>query len=148
MASLQQSRTRPRLACEVSVSGLIAARASDKMPRLELFTSRRLNAGTIAPGMNGPNVQDGEALRAAIGGALGAVSGKSRDVTVIVPDAAIRVLLLDFEALPAKSQEIDPILRFRLKKSLPFDVEQAVVSYDIRRGNGTVHVVAAVSPRC
>jgi type IV pilus assembly protein PilM len=147
LARLQQYGVRPRLGCEVSAGGVIAARASDKMPRLDLFTSRRLGPGTIAPGLNGPNVQDGEALRAAISGALGAVSGKSRDVTVIVPDAAIRVLLLDFEAMPAKPREIEPVIRFRLKKSLPFDVEQAVVSYDIRRGNGTVHVVAAVSPR-
>jgi type IV pilus assembly protein PilM len=147
MAHRQQYGIRPRLGCEVSVGGVIAARASDKMSRLDLFTSRRINAGTITPGLNGPNVQDGEALRAAIRGALGAVGGKSRDVTVIVPDAAIRVLLLDFEALPAKPQEIEPIIRFRLKKALPFDVEQAAISYDVSRANGTVHVVAAVSPR-
>src|SRR5262249_37275978 len=51
------------------------------------------------------------------------------------------------ENLPAKSQEIDPIIRFRLKKSLPFDVEHAAVSYDVNRDNGNIRVVAAVSPR-
>jgi type IV pilus assembly protein PilM len=90
---------------------------------------------------------DGKALRSAISGALGAVGGNSRDVIVIVPDAAIRVLLLDFETLPARAQETDPVIRLRLKKSLPFDVDQASVSYDIRRHNGTVQAVAAVSPR-
>jgi type IV pilus assembly protein PilM len=147
MERLQQIMTRPRLACEVAVGSVTAARASNKAPRVELFTSRRLNPGTIAPGLSAPNVHDGEALRAAISGALGAVASTSRDVIVILPDAAIRVLLLDFETLPAKGVEIEPVVRFRLKKSLPFDVEQAAVSYDIRRDNGTVRVVAAVSPR-
>jgi type IV pilus assembly protein PilM len=142
-----QYRRRPRLACEVTVSGVIAARASEKNQRLDLFSSRRLVPGVISPSLSGPNVQDGEGLRAAISGALGAIGGTSRDVIVIVPDAAIRVLLLDFETLPAKAQDIDPVIRFRLKKSLPFDVEQAAIAYEIKRGQNTVRVVAAVSPR-
>jgi type IV pilus assembly protein PilM len=147
MTGLTQRAGRPRLACEITAERVIAARAADKSPRLEVFTSRRLNEGVVAPGLNGPNVLDGQALRTAIGSALGAVSGKSRDVVVIVPDAAIRVLLLDFETLPSKPQETDPVIRFRLKKSLPFDVDEAAVSYDISRSNGAVRVVAAVSPR-
>jgi type IV pilus assembly protein PilM len=147
MTGLTQRASRPRLACEITAERVIAARAADKSPRLEVFTSRRLNEGVVAPGLNGPNVLDGQALRTAIGSALGAVSGKSRDVVVIVPDAAIRVLLLDFETLPSKPQETDPVIRFRLKKSLPFDVDEAAVSYDISRSNGAVRVVAAVSPR-
>lgn len=147
MDSLQQNKTRPRLACEVTVEGVIAARAADKATRLELFTSRRLAPGIVTPGLSAPNIHDGEALRAAVRGALDAVTSRSRDVVAVLPDAAIRVLLLDFETLPAKAQEIDPVIRFRLKKSLPFDVEQAAVSYEIHRENRTVHVVAAVSPR-
>jgi type IV pilus assembly protein PilM len=138
---------RPRLACEITLDRVIAARASDHHNRLEMFTSRQLPAGAIAPGLNGPNVINPEALRSAISGALGAVNGGNRDVIVIVPDAAIRVLLLDFEALPTRPQEVDPVIRFRLKKSLPFDVEQAVVSYEVRRGSNGVRVVTAVSPR-
>jgi type IV pilus assembly protein PilM len=147
MDSLQQYRTRPRLACEVTVEGVIAARAADKAARLELFTQRRVAGGAVTPGLSAPNVHDGEALRAAVRGALDAVAGKTRDIVAILPDAAIRVLLLEFETLPAKAQDVDPVIRFRLKKSLPFDVDQAAVSYDIRRENGTIRVVAAVSPR-
>jgi type IV pilus assembly protein PilM len=142
-----QYRRRPRLACEVTVSSVIAARASEKAHRLDLFASRRLAPGVISPSLSGPNVQDGEALRTALSGALGALSGPSREVIVIVPDATIRVLLLDFETLPAKAQDIDPVIRFRLKKSLPFDVEQATIAYEVKRNANAVQVVAAVSPR-
>jgi type IV pilus assembly protein PilM len=142
-----QKAVRPRLACEVTRDRVIAARASDKLPRIELFTSRQLPEGAVNPGLNGPNVMDATALRAAISGALQAVGSGSKDVIVIVPDASIRTLLLDFDALPAKPEEVEPVIRFRLKKSLPFDVDDAVVSYEITRGNGNVRVVAAVSPR-
>lgn len=147
MPTLIQKTTRPRLACEITPEGIIAARASEKSPRLEVFTGRRLNEGVIAPGLTGPNVLNAEALRAALNGALGAVAGKSRDVIIVLPDVAIRVVLLDFEALPTKPEEAGPVIRFRLKKSLPFDVEHAVLSYDVTRSNGAIRVVAAVSPR-
>jgi type IV pilus assembly protein PilM len=147
MPSSNQKVARPRLACEITPEGIIAARASEKQPRVEVFAGWRLKEGVLAPGLNGPNVLNPEALRTALGGALGTVAGKSRDVIVVLPDVAIRVALLDFEALPAKPDEAEPVIRFRLKKSLPFDVEQAVLAYDVARSNGNVRVVAAVSPR-
>jgi type IV pilus assembly protein PilM len=147
MATPKTKITRPRLACEITPEGILAARASEKQARVEVFTERRLKEGALVPGLNGPNVLDAEALRTALNGALGAVAGKSRDVVVVLPDLAIRVVLLDFEALPAKAEEAEPVIRFRLKKSLPFDVEQAALSYDVTRSNGNIRVVAAVSPR-
>lgn len=147
MAGLTQRAARPRLACEITPEGVIAARASEKSSRLEVFTGRRLHEGVIAPGLGGPNVLNPEALRAALESALGAVAAKSRDVIAVLPDAAIRVVLVDFEDLPVKPVESEPVIRFRLKKSLPFDVDQAVLSYEVIRSNGNVNVAAAVSPR-
>ncbi|HLW55183.1 MAG TPA: hypothetical protein VKW06_20305 [Candidatus Angelobacter sp.] len=147
MDRLKTYSKRPRLACEIMPGGVIAARAGEKVGRLDSFTSRRLAAGAVAPGLSAPNIHDGAALRTALRGALEAVGGKSRDVIIILPDSAIRVLLLDFETMPTSTAEIEPMIRFRLKKSLPFDVEQAAVSWEVRRDNGAVHVVAAVSPR-
>src|SRR5690348_18391221 len=102
----KQKALRPRVACEITLDRVIAARASDRLSRLDMFTSRQLPPGTLAPGLNAPNVLNGEALRTAVTGALGAVSGNLRDVIVIVPDAAIRVLLLDFEALPKDRKSV------------------------------------------
>ena len=147
MLGLKQSVARPRVACEITTDRVIAARASEQGSAVDTFTTRRLPEDAVAPNLSGPNVQDGAALRNAIKGALTAVSGKSRDVVAILPDAAIRVLLLDFEDLPAKAQESDAVVRFRLKKSLPFDVEEAALSCVVRRNHGSVQVVAAVSPK-
>ncbi len=147
MALLKHSATRPLLACEITLDRVITARCSEQLPRLDAYTSRKLDPGVITPGLNGPNVVNGEALRAAISSGLASVAGKSKDIVVIVPDAAVRVLLLDFDSLPTKPQETEAVIRFRMKKSLPFDVELAAISYDVRRGNGTVHAVAAVTPR-
>ena len=46
----------------------------------------------------------------------------------MIPDAAVRVLLLDFDTLPEKTTEAEPIVRFRLRKSVPFDADQPKVT--------------------
>ena len=63
----------------------------------------------------------------------------------MLPDAAVRVVLLDFETLPSKCEEAEGVVRFRLKKSLPFDVDKAKVSYHVQPSNVGVRVIAAVA---
>ena len=66
---------------------------------------------------------------------------------MVLPDTAVRVFVLDFEALPAKPIEALPVLRFRLRKMVPFDVEHAGVSYQILvEKKGELKVLAAVIP--
>ena len=63
----------------------------------------------------------------------------------ILPDAAVRVVLLDFETLPTKLEEAESVVRFRLSKSLPFDVDKAKVSYQAQTSPTGMRVVAAVA---
>jgi len=137
---------RPKLACEVAAGQVVAARAADRERALEVCTLRRLEAGWLRPGLQAGNLANREAVSQAIAGALAAVGGRARDVIAILPDAAVRVMLLDFDSLPEKDSEAKAIVRFRLRKSLPFDVEAAALSYQSWRANGQVSVVAAVAP--
>jgi type IV pilus assembly protein PilM len=79
--------------------------------------------------------------------ALATVAGRGRDVCLVIPDATTRVMLLDFESFPEKQQDAEAVVRFRLKKSLPFDIEHSSVSFERQGTSLPVRVVAAVSPR-
>jgi len=52
--------------------------------------------------------------------------------------------LLDFDTLPDKPKEAEGVVRFRLRKSLPFDVDKAAVSYHAQTTSAGVRVIAAV----
>jgi type IV pilus assembly protein PilM len=153
--------TRPRLACEVRAEGVVAARAEDatavlsavaRVPLADGIGIPHMRGGDAAGASAGTNGGSGgaagrPALVAAVRKALEAVSLRTRDVTLVVPDAAVRVLLLDFDALPAKAAEALPIVRFRLKKLLPFDAEDAAVSYQVMATTrDTVQVLAVAMP--
>src|SRR5579875_3398052 len=51
---------------------------------------------------------------------------------VIIPDYAVRMAILDFEELPAGESERAALVRFRLRKSVPFPIDEAQVSYSIQ----------------
>ena len=55
-------------------------------------------------------------------------------------------MLLDFETLPDKKPDADAVVRFRLKKSLPFDIDQAAESYRAAGNSKPDTSFAAVTP--
>ncbi len=140
-------KSGPTLACEITTDHVVAGRLADSGNIVEFYTARELPVGAVTPSLSAANVHDRDALLKAIADALSSVGGQSRDVAVILPDAAVRVALLDFESLPQRESELAPLIRFRLKKSVPFDVEQAALSYQVDRNSALTTVIAAVAPR-
>lgn len=138
---------RPRIACEIAADRVVAGRAREGAMLMDVYSTRRLSEGAVVPGLGAGNVLRKDELRLAVSDVLAAVGGRARDAVVIIPDAAVRVMLLDFDALPEEPAEAAAIVRFRLRKSLPFDIDQAALSYQARRSEGAIRVVAAVAPR-
>jgi type IV pilus assembly protein PilM len=139
--------SRPRIACEISADRIVVARAAESGANLEAAVTTALPPGLLTPGLLQANIPEPAKAVPILRDSLAAVAARSRDICLIIPDATTRVMLLDFETLPEKHQDADAVVRFRLKKSLPFEVEHAAVSFD-RQGTATpVRVVAAVTPR-
>ena len=136
---------KPKLACEIASDRVVAGRLADNGDLVEMCAAQELAPGIVVADLVENNLRQRSTVRAAIESALGSVAGRSRDVIAVVPDAAVRVVLLDFDTLPSDGEEAESVVRFRLKKSLPFDVEKAKVSYHIQKSKDGVRVVAAVA---
>jgi type IV pilus assembly protein PilM len=136
--------SRPPVACEITAERVIAARAAADGQSLEAAAARGLAAGVVAPNFAVANVQQASALATALRAALADAGAHSSDLALVLPDATVRVMLLDFDTLPEKQSDAAPLVRFRLKKLLPFDSDRAAVSYQVQRGT-PIQVVAAVA---
>jgi len=143
-----EAGTRPSLACEIRPEGVVAARASAGKGGGEVVMAYApLTEGALTPGLKVPNLTNAGAARTALESALRDVNARTKALTVVVPDAAARVLLLDFDSLPAKHQEALSVVRFRLRKMVPFDVETAAVSYQPMGQSGDpLNVLVTVMP--
>jgi len=136
---------KPKLACEIAADRVLAGRLVESGGGLEACAAKELAPGSVVPDLVENNLRQRDAVRAGIESALGSVSGRSKDVIAVVPDAAVRVMLVEFDTLPSDHEEALGVVRFRLKKSLPFDVEKAKVSYHAQRSPDGMRVVAAVA---
>jgi type IV pilus assembly protein PilM len=136
-------RPAVQLACEIAPNRITAARRS--VAGVESTSTRTISAGAITPGLTGDNIARPDEVKSAVADVLAAVGTKGKAVVLVVPDSIARVALLDFDTLPEKKEDAEGVIRFRLKKSLPFDVDKAAVSFDARRTPAGTKVVAAVS---
>jgi type IV pilus assembly protein PilM len=141
-----QSGGRPPAAVEVAPEGVLAA-ALPGPGQAPVYAFQPLPAGALVPGIGEANLRAPEAVAAAIRSTLGQVSPRTRSVTLVLPDTVVRVFVLDFDSLPSRAAEAYPVLRFRLRKMVPFDVEHAGLSYQVLVETKTeCKVLAAVLP--
>ncbi|HEX3435132.1 MAG TPA: hypothetical protein VHT24_00075 [Pseudacidobacterium sp.] len=126
---MPDTNRRPQLACELSPGGAVAARLTDAGQSVAAFAP--LFEGALVPGLKTPNIIDKAAVVAGLKRAIDAIESREKQLTMVVPDAAARVLMLDFDTLPAKHSEAIPVVRFRLRKLVPFEVDDAAISYQV-----------------
>lgn len=109
----------------------------------------QLGAGVFSTSMMRSEVASPEELEQAISSVLtkAGAEGVSR-VSVALPDTAARAFVLDFQEMPAGREQAGNLIRWRLKKSVPFPLEQARVSWEElgRREDGRVHLLVTLAP--
>jgi len=134
----------PAMAFEISEAGIAAARIGSKA-ELEF---QPLKSGTLSISPLKENVLDPDAFTAVVRALASAQAGrKRRDVTLILPDFCVRMAVLDFDSFPSDAKEQAALVRFRLKRSVPFDVEEAALRYwPQAAGHKRVEVVVVVTP--
>jgi len=107
---------------ELSEAGIAYARNGET--GFQIF-----EAGVLAVSPVADNLLRPDAVMSALAHIAPPNGNKRRPATVILPDYATRVSLLDFDSFPSAPEEQLPLVRFRVKKTIPFDIDSAAVSY-------------------
>jgi len=85
---------KPRLACEIAADRVLVGRLAEDGRSLEACAARELAPGSVIPDLVENNLRQRDAVKEAIQAALQTIAARSHDVVAIVPDAAVRVVLL------------------------------------------------------
>jgi hypothetical protein len=72
---------------------------------------------------------------------------RPRRAALVIPDLAARVSLVRFEQLPARREDLDQLIRWQVKKSLPFAVDDACVTHSAGARSGAGGEFIAVAAR-
>lgn len=136
----------PALVIEIASSHAAAARWAHNRGNLESYAVEPVGEGAIVASPVDPNIVKPDSVRSALRRVLSRVPARGPDVALLIPDPVVRVFILPFETFPRRADEALPLLRWRLKKSVPFDVDETVVSWMRQAGrDGNLEILTAVA---
>jgi len=118
----------PPLAFEISPEKVSGARWS-RTGGLETYAVEALATGALVPSAVETNIVDAVSLKNAVSSVCRQLHGKDEPIALILPDPVIRVFVQHFEDFPRSAAEAVPMLRWKLKKSVPFEVDETLISY-------------------
>jgi Type IV pilus assembly protein PilM len=120
----------PPAAIEISSARVNAvALSTHGSPTITGHSIEPLPPGLVTPALNAVNIHDQAALAGAIKTTLDRLTPRPRRVAVILPDIVGKVSLLRFEKVPAKAQDLEQLVRWQMRKAVPFRIEDAQVSW-------------------
>lgn len=144
-SSLRRS-SAPSVAVEIAAHCVSAAALDIRggRPVIVAHAAEPLPDGALVPSLTAANTHDRPAVVRALGAVLGQLGGRARRIGLVVPDLVAKVSLIRFEQVPARVQDLDQLVRWQVRKTAPFAIEDAQVSYvpGVRTAEGQEFVVA------
>lgn len=111
---------------------------------VQSWALRELPPGAVRPAPLAENISDSSVVERAVSQVAEAVADKQTRCALLVPDLVARIAVIELEQVPSRPEEVEALLRWRLKKDVPFDVSQAVLSYHLQPGRTTAHQAVVV----
>ena len=116
------------VAIEFAPDRVAAARWS-RTGSLDGYAVESLPAGALFPSAVEANVVNVAAVKTAVATVCERLRSRDEDIALILPDTVIRVFVQHFEEFPRSAAEAEPMLRWKLKKSVPFEADETLISY-------------------
>ena len=128
MARWLDATPHPPLAIEIGLDSVAGARWT-RTGGVDSYGVASLPPGALVPSAVETNIINAAALKTAIESVCTRLRAKDESVALILPDPVIRVFVQHFDDFPRSKAEADPMLRWKLKKSVPFEVDETLISY-------------------
>jgi type IV pilus assembly protein PilM len=132
----------PAFALDLEPGFVAAARLNTSKRLVQSVGVRELPAGALAPSPNKSNIADVAAMRRTISEVVQKVGNSGSRVGLLIPDAAARIALLQFETLPDDSREAETLVLWRMREFLPYTPEEARLTFQVvDRQSGSLEVL-------
>jgi len=142
--------SRTSLGVEINPSGVAFALLGGSLsaPRLERVSYAPLAPGSLRVSLREANILDPLSFRESVRNAHNLLLHSGTRLSVTLPDTVGRIMMLDVEGrFKSRAEGLD-IIRWKLKKSLPFDLADTHLDYQqltVRENGDMALMVALVS---
>ncbi len=114
------------------VPGLVTAvqiESGRKGPTLRGHARLPLPEGGVTPAVQGANIADAPEVARVLDGVLDQLPRRPRRIALLLPDGAAKVSMVRFASVPARATDLDPMIRWQVRKTVPFDVDEAQMDW-------------------
>lgn len=129
---------------EISTGILRAVRLSigaGGRPVVEGYAEKPLPEGVLLPSYAKENILDMKRFKETLQLTLGTAGAIRGDIALSIPDQVVKVSFIELKGVPQKSDEVLKFIKWKSKKSLPYDPEDAKIDYQILRGGDAAMAV-------
>jgi type IV pilus assembly protein PilM len=135
----------PVVACEINRRAIAVVRLDSRNPALvDRFAVTPLPEGLVSPSLIRPNIASVADFVTELKAAFAKAEIKTARISLALPDASAKVSLHPLDTLPGNENEKQQLLRWKLKKTVPFNIDEAhVTSLDHKLPSGK-HLVLTV----
>ena len=88
-----------------------------------------LPEGGVTPAVQGANIADAPEVARALDGVLDQLPHRPRRIALLLPDGAAKVSMVRFASVPARATDLDPMIRWQVRKTVPFNVDEAQMDW-------------------
>ena len=140
----------PLWACELTPKHVIIAGVDHNRHRIKATAASELPEGVLSTSYSETNIRNSELTRSTVKQLLSQSGFGGSEIVVVVPDDSSRIAFLTAENPSKNPEEHRTFIRWKLKKTIPFDVDSAQIAYRIlgpQTDGAGVDILVALSPR-
>ncbi len=116
---------------------------------VQSYAVEPLPPGAVTASLGSHNIVDRPTVTAALREVLGRLDSRVARVALVIPDLAAKVSLIRFDHVPTRRDDLDRLVRWQVRKSAPFAIDDACVSYTpgARGTDGSAEFVVVLARR-
>jgi len=129
----------PPVAVEMDRHDIVLVRLKRKRsghPTLEQHKVRPMPEQPAGGSILRPNLADAEGVAREVARLYEMTGTKPGRVSLVLPDNLAKVSLLSLPERPPSRKQLDELIRFKVRRSVPFRLEEATLSYQLLPGEG------------
>ena len=133
----------------VSAATVASRGSSGAGVAVRTYAVEALAPGAVTASIGAHNIVDRPAVTAAVRTVLDRLETRTARVALVIPDLAAKVSLIRFDDVPARRDDLDQLVRWQVRKSAPFPIDDACVTYSpgARGADGGAEFVVALARR-
>jgi type IV pilus assembly protein PilM len=138
--------TLPPVACEIADRNVCVVRLNAKRPpEVVRFAVEPIPPGMITPSLTRPMIESSRDFVGLVRSMFAKADLKTNKISLAIPDSCAKVTIHQFDSLPGNENEKQQLLKWKLKKTVPFNIEDSKLSFLEQKTPDGKYIVVAVN---